>query len=64
MPFIPTAKNWKFVIGRGVQFNKEGDLIKDYWRCRAFQYSNDGKILTVKTIEGGNTESMSVHKGN
>lgn len=67
IPFIPTDKSYRFLIGRGIQlgFDKDGKadrVEKDYWFCKAIHVDADG-IYTEKMIEGGDL-SLSNFKGN
>ena len=51
--FVPTTKDWRFCIGRGIQRDEKGNLIRESWHCTRHQKSADGKITTVKIIGGG-----------
>jgi hypothetical protein len=62
--FVPTCKNYKFIIGRGTQVDsKTGELARESWYCTAQQFSDDGKMLRQTTIQGGD-ESIGVFRGN
>lgn len=56
--FIPTEKDWRFCIGKGVKKNKNGETVSECWHCLATQKSEDDKILTVKIISGGDSEML------
>ncbi len=56
--FAPTAKNYKFLIGRGIEVredevSKGHKLNKDYWYCKAEQIDSETGVYTTKLIEGG-----------
>jgi len=55
--FTPTAKDWRFCIGRGIKRDKQGNLVSECWFCTATQRSRDG-IVTQRIISGGDAEML------
>jgi|GEM_PF-4582878 hypothetical protein len=57
VPFVPTAKAWRFCVGRGVRRGRQGELVSECWFCTATQKNKDG-IVTHRIISGGDAEML------
>lgn len=58
IPFIPTAKDWRFCIGRGItRDRKTGLLSSECWYCQASRIDANGDI-EQKYIGGGDVRML------
>lgn len=56
--FVPTAKDYKFIIGRGIKRDKNtGGLVADCWYVQAIRELENG-ILDIRVLKGGNPELL------
>ena len=63
IPFVPTNKNYRFIIGRGLQIDGEGNLVKETWYCKAEQFDDEGNVLRAVIRQGGD-KTIGIFKGN
>jgi len=57
--FEPSAKDYRFTIGRGIRRDNTGELSADCWYCMAIQ-KKANNIIDVKVIKGGDEDLLKV----
>jgi hypothetical protein len=62
IPFTPSAKDWRFCIGRGIQRDGSGNVLKECWYCQAVQKDTKG-IVSHKFIGGGDLDLLEPEAG-
>lgn len=50
--FVPTAKDWRFCIGRGIKRDRTGVVVAECWYAQAAQKAENG-LPVYKYVSGG-----------